>query len=243
MYAFNEDQVATDFYEKRCSASKLQPATAARHRQRALLLQQPQLLRLTAASSKGITGNSSTHGALQHGQQPLPEQHELSWQPQVLQHVAQPLLAAVRPVLRATQQLEAVAGQRWQQLQQRVAAAAGDLRSAARRRRLQQSHPDQGDMPKVTSIGSSSSRKHSRQLRDASSAAAVQGLASLHGVQLQRLALQQIGTPPEWQCESLQMGQSEMPIPAMKAELFTHMYGVLQQSYEVFREVRERLKV
>ncbi|WIA38847.1 hypothetical protein OEZ86_002124 [Tetradesmus obliquus] len=59
----------------------------------------------------------------------------------------------------------------------------------------------------------------------------------------QRLALQQIGTPPEWQCESLQVGQSEMPIPALKVELFGHMAGVLQQSYEVFREVRERLKL
>uniref|UniRef100_A0A383VCU0 Uncharacterized protein n=1 Tax=Tetradesmus obliquus TaxID=3088 RepID=A0A383VCU0_TETOB len=245
MYAFNEDQVATDFYDNRCSSSsKKQPATpaaAAAHRRRALLRQQhSQWLQLAAAQSSSAAGNSSTHAA-GHSVQPPPGeqlQQQHSWQ-----RVAQPVLGAAR-------QLAAAASQHWQQLQQHMAAAGSQLQSAARHMRLlqppvtqQQPRADIRDAFDVSSSGSSQQRQ-SRQLMDAAAAAAAaQGSASLRGVALQRLALQQIGTPPEWQCESLQVGQSEMPIPALKVELFGHMAGVLQQSYEVFREVRERLKL
>lgn len=245
MYAFNEDQVATDFYDNRCSSSsKTQPATpaaAAAHRRRALLRQQhSQWLQLAAAQSSSAAGNSSTHAA-GHSVQPPPGeqlQQQHNWQ-----RVAQPVLGAAR-------QLAAAASQHWQQLQQHMAAAGSQLQSAARHMRLlqppvtqQQPRADIRDAFDVSSSGSSQQRQ-SRQLMDAAAAAAAaQGSASLRGVALQRLALQQIGTPPEWQCESLQVGQSEMPIPALKVELFGHMAGVLQQSYEVFREVRERLKL
>jgi hypothetical protein len=225
MYAFNEDQVATDFYEKRCSANKPQtakPATAA-HRRRLLLRQpQQQLLQLTAAPSM-VDASQQAH----------------SWQLQVL------LQQLAQRVLRVAQQLEAAAEQGWQQLQQRVAAAVGGKQQSAawRWKLLQSTVAQQREAAaafEIETTGSSSSNSSRRQLQ---AAAAVSGSAALKGVQLQRLALQAIGTPPEWQCESLQVGQSEMPIPAMKVELFSHMHGVLQQSYEVFREVRERLNV
>ncbi|KAF6257991.1 mannosyltransferase putative-domain-containing protein [Scenedesmus sp. NREL 46B-D3] len=265
MYAFNEDQVATDFYERRCGARKPQPAApaAAGHRRRSLLLQSQQG-RLRRAQASSSSFNSSAPVAGQHAQAWLQQeqQQEHGWQLQVMQRLAQPLLVAVRPMLGAGQQLESAAGRRWRTLQQRAAAVRGLPDPAARDKKLLPSASlrqpeaavvDVADTDGSSRSGGSSSslglthRQHSRQqlagVVEGGGGAAARRLASLQGVQLQRLALQQIGTPPEWQCASLQVGQSEMPIPAMKVEVFSHMHGVLQQSYEVFREVRERLKL
>jgi hypothetical protein len=252
MYAFNEDQIATDFYDKKCSAGHPQPVApaAAGHRRRALLRQAQQGWWRLLSAPIGIN-NHTMQAAGQHAHVDKQlQQQEHSWQQ--LQRLAQPGLAAVRSLLGVGQQLEMAVRQRWRQLQQRIASVGEPLQPAARPMELlqppgvQQLEAAAADM--VYAGGSNSSVKvhsvhHSRHLSAADTAVVDQRSTPLRGVQLQRLALQQIGTPPEWRCESLQMGQSEMPIPAMKVELFSHMHGVLQQSYEVFRELRERLKL
>jgi hypothetical protein len=252
MYAFNENQVATDFYDKRCRAAHPQPTApaAAQHRRRALLRQAQQgWWRLSSASSS--RGNHTAHAVGQHVQLDRQlQQQERSWQQ--LLRVAQPGLAAVRALLGAGQQLKAAARLTWRQLQQRAASAGAQLQPAAHPMLLPQAQGMQQPVAAaVDSVFVSGrdgavgvhSEHQSRSLSAADVAADAQGTGLLRGVQLQRLALQQIGTPPEWRCESLQMGRSEMPIPAMKVELFSHMHGVLQHSYEVFRELRERLQL
>jgi hypothetical protein len=247
MYAFNEDQVATDFYDKKCSAGQPQPAAPAAtgHRRRALLRQAQHGWRQLSSASNS-RGNHTGPAADQHV---LQQEH--SWQQ--LKRLAQPGLAALRALLLGVgRQLEPVARQRWRQLQQRAASAGAQLQPAAHPMQLlqplgmQQPVAAAGDSAYVSgrnSLVGVHSGHHNRVLFAADVATDAQGSAPLRGVQLQRLALQQIGTPPEWRCESLQMGQSEMPVPAMKVELFSHMHGVLQQSYEVFRELRERLQL
>eukprot|EP00882_Tetradesmus_deserticola_P019792 GHRQ01021331.1.p1 GENE.GHRQ01021331.1~~GHRQ01021331.1.p1 ORF type:complete len:527 (+),score=195.23 GHRQ01021331.1:138-1583(+) len=262
MFAFDDDQVATDFYDKICSKSKPQPgAPAAAGRRRRSLLLRPHQGRLRGLDATGSSLNSSSHTAGQAWPDQA-QQLEHTWRLKVVQPLAQPLLAVVRPVPGAVQQLGSAAEQLRQKLQRYVGAVTGQQQPAAHREKLQQSasllHAETavvGDAGMAgSSRGSSSgtsaagSRQHSRQLADVvagagAGSAAAHGVANLRGAQLQRLALQQIGTPPEWQCESLQVGQSEMPVPAMRVELFSHMHGVLQQSYEAFREVRERLKL
>jgi hypothetical protein len=250
MYAFNEDQVATDFYDKRCRAAQPQPMApaAAKHRRRALLRQAQQgWWRLSSAASS--RGNHTMHAAGQQLDRQL-QQQEHSWQQ--LSRLAQPGLAAVRALLGAGQQLKAAARLPWRQLQQRAASAGAQLQPAAHPMPLAQAPGMQQPVAAAVDLEYVSGRDgavgvhsehRSRSLSAADVAADAQGTAPLRGVQLQRLALQQIGTPPEWRCESLQMGQSEMPIPAMKVELFSHMHDVLQHSYEVFRELRERLQL
>lgn len=86
------------------------------------------------------------------------------------------------------------------------------------RRRQRQSSADSGDSYEVSRSG-------------------------LTRTSLQRMIADSVGLPLEWGCDKLTVADKEMPIPVMPVQLFGHMLGVLQYSYEAFREVREKVKV
>lgn len=80
-------------------------------------------------------------------------------------------------------------------------------------------------------------RGHRSLMADASQSAA------LSWRRAQQLMISAIGLPPEWDCDKLTVGDSEMPMGVMPVQLFRHKFKVLQYSYKAFKEVRERLKV
>lgn len=107
---------------------------------------------------------------------------------------------------------------------------------------LQQPEAAAAVTPEHDSVAEASRAATGRQLA-AAAAGQTESIASMRGVQLQRLVLQQFGVPPEWHCDSLRLGDAEVPIPIIRVEHFDHMQDVLKQSYQAFTEVRQKLKV
>jgi hypothetical protein len=225
MYAFDDQQINTDLYQQQCGSN----AT---------------LGNATAAMAATNEGTASTPGSYD-GTYGTPARR------MVAHHTVQTAPAGVAAYDRDDRVIKELAQQ--QQQQQGDSMWASWLHAAAAAvPLLARSYWPWTDIVRLHSMNvqqrhllQQSKLPAPRPLERPDVSAAARAAPKTRRQMLKQKLLQLVAgrmrLPPERSCDQLPVGEDVVPIPVMPVEAFSHMQGVLQQSYQAFEHVRQQL--